>query len=199
VRVEKTKAFISAGFDRHVGKWKRHAERIERQCVFCGTGNRNDYLRDPTGARRFWPVAVVRDIDIAALEEVRDQLWAEAVSRYEWWLACGKPKDARLWWLTPDEDALARVEQEDRSAPSAEDAMLPYVQAYLETGGANGGPVAWCHLHHVTGAIYGGPEKVGDKEVKLVVACLARLGWTKQRDVTPGPDGKRMNRYRPKA
>jgi putative DNA primase/helicase len=39
------------------------------------------YLNDPTGERRFWPVTVGK-VNLKAIHEERDQLWAEAVHRY---------------------------------------------------------------------------------------------------------------------
>lgn len=48
-----------------------------RQFVIFGTTNSTSYLKDETGARRFWPIRV-KGFDLPALKAVRDQLWAEA-------------------------------------------------------------------------------------------------------------------------
>ncbi len=100
------KSFISRRHDRFRPPYGKHVVSHSRQCVFAGTVNPvGGYLSDPTGARRFWPVACGR-IDLEALGRDRDQLWAEAVVRFR----------ARApWWLeTPELEALATAEQELR-------------------------------------------------------------------------------------
>ncbi|SPB16082.1 virulence protein E [Caballeronia novacaledonica] len=78
------KRFLSASEDKVRHVFKRMAETVPRSCVFIGTTNPDatgEYLRDSSGARRFWPVAV-RRINIAAIRRDRDQLWAEAVAAF---------------------------------------------------------------------------------------------------------------------
>jgi len=79
--VETLKEFISQGTDRIRAPYGRRSEEYPRQCIFIGTTNRSDYLKDRTGNRRYWPVKVGK-IRYEALEEIRDQLLAEA--SWEW-------------------------------------------------------------------------------------------------------------------
>jgi predicted P-loop ATPase len=108
------KRFLTHDVDRFRPPYGRELIKWPRQCVFIGTMNPvpgEGYLKDPTGARRFWPVKCVGQLyerDIAKLEEERHQLWAEAVHRY---------KAGKKWWLeTPELEALATAEQEKRRA-----------------------------------------------------------------------------------
>jgi predicted P-loop ATPase len=100
-----SKAYLTRQHDRFRPPYARHLIRLQRQCVFAATVNppTGGYLKDSTGARRFWPVACHGTIDRDALERDRDQLWAEAVVRF---------KARAPWWLeTPELEALATAEQ----------------------------------------------------------------------------------------
>ena len=90
--IKGTKRALSTAIDRFRPPYGKHAEDHNRQCVFAGTVNGNDWNKDPTGARRFWPVACLdARPDIAKLN--RDQYFAEALhllmhddtERPEWW------------------------------------------------------------------------------------------------------------------
>ena len=90
------KALISSPVDRFRPAYGRNVVDAPRRTVFIGTTNRIDFLADPTGSRRFWPLTVGA-IDLAALREDRDQLWAEASEAY---------RAGERWWLDMDEAAV---------------------------------------------------------------------------------------------
>ncbi|MFN9813957.1 MAG: VapE domain-containing protein [Deltaproteobacteria bacterium] len=99
--VETVKAFITTTHDRLRPPYGRQTANFPRRCVFAGTVNPDGagYLNDPTGARRFWPVAV-GTCDPDGFAKVRDQVWAEAVERFRlgerWWPEAGDPISVRL-------------------------------------------------------------------------------------------------------
>lgn len=91
--LEQIKQFISKQSDSYRAAYARRTQERPRQCAFFGTTNDDEFLRDPTGGRRFWPVTVTGaepEIADALTEEVIDQVWAEVMVRYSagevWWL-----------------------------------------------------------------------------------------------------------------
>jgi len=102
--IESTKAFISRQDEKFRPAYRRKEITYLRRCVFIGTTNQDTYLRDETGNRRFWPVAVGK-IDLNALKRDRDLLWAEALYRY---------RAGEKWYLTAAESNLAANVQGDR-------------------------------------------------------------------------------------
>lgn len=79
-QVEHLKAFLSRQSDSARLAYARLVVEVPRQCVIVGTTNSDQYLRDGTGNRRFWPVRIA-GFDLEALRRDRDQLWAEAAKR----------------------------------------------------------------------------------------------------------------------
>ena len=105
--VEEVKSFLTRRVDSYRAPYGRRVADHPRQCVFFGSVNPaadGSWLFDATGGRRFWPVHVER-ADVAKVEQMRDQLWAEAVHAYH---------HGQQHWLTDDEEALATQEQKAR-------------------------------------------------------------------------------------
>lgn len=80
--INKVKKFITNQVDEYRPSYGRRRVTIPRQCVFAGTTNETQYLKDTTGNRRFWPVTCLGACDVAAIRRDRDQIWAEVVVRY---------------------------------------------------------------------------------------------------------------------
>ncbi|WP_127580167.1 virulence-associated E family protein [Paenibacillus koleovorans] len=82
--VDEVKAFLSKTEDRYRVAYDRQVSEFPRKCVFFGTTNTRDFLRDETGNRRFWPV----DVDPSRAQRSHwdhltdyevSQIWAEAL------------------------------------------------------------------------------------------------------------------------
>jgi predicted P-loop ATPase len=87
VEVEAVKHFLSKQVDSFRVAYGRNVSDFPRQCVFFGSTNKEDFLRDATGNRRFWPVktrtqAATKSIFIDLIEYEIDQIWAEAVDAW---------------------------------------------------------------------------------------------------------------------
>lgn len=120
--IEKIKAFMSRTSDRARLAYKRRAEDFPRQMVFAGTTNDNEYLKDDTGNRRFWPVKCnVERLNIPALEAEVDQLWAEAIIKWR----AGEP----LYLEDEEVETLAKQEQ---SARHIDDGLAGVITEWLD-------------------------------------------------------------------
>ena len=113
------KAFLTRQTDRFRISYGHYAEDFPRGCVFIGTTNRDHWLDDPTGARRFWPIRV-GVINLKAIATDRDQLLAEAVDRY---------KRGRHWWPSPRLEA--RVFVREQAARQMIDEREADIQAWI--------------------------------------------------------------------
>lgn len=109
VDVNRIKQFLSKIDDQYREAYGRNVKNQIRRSVFFGTTNDHEYLHDPTGNRRFWPVdarpeyatkKVFRDLTDSEI----DQIWAEAVMRW---------RMGESLYLTPEmEDEAERRRQE---------------------------------------------------------------------------------------
>ena len=116
---EAVKAFMSSATDLYRKPYGAVAEPVKRHAVLCGSTNLQEFLNDPTGSRRFYPIAVAPDLDLEWLAEARDQLWAEAAAAF---------KAGEQWWLDKADDA-ERAKHNERF--TEEDVWEEPVRAYL--------------------------------------------------------------------
>lgn len=170
--VSRIKAFLTVTSDRVRPPYGRLVMRYDRQCVFAGTVNHTDYLRDVTGNRRFWPVRCTDDrINVAGLAEIRDQLWAEAVVAY---------RAGERWWL--EDESAAQAEQEDRMEV---DVWEGPVSTYLDQVARDAGPLlrerAYVTLQDVLEeALNLTVREQGRGEQMRASAILKRLRWERK-------------------
>lgn len=85
--IEMVRAFLSRQHDIYRVAYTKHTARFPRQCVFWGTTNDAEFLRDPTGERRTYPIdchvqTPTKNIFTQLPQEV-DQIWAEAHELYK--------------------------------------------------------------------------------------------------------------------
>lgn len=122
---ETIKLFISKREDQYRPAYGRQVEVFPRQCIFVGTTNESEFLRDATGNRRFWVVDTPNsDSRIDFRDELTDeavhQIWAEAYRYFR----KGEPL-----YLTGDTETEAKRIQ---SAHAEKDDRIGAVQKYLK-------------------------------------------------------------------
>jgi hypothetical protein len=79
--VERVKAFITRSHEKWVPKYKEFATNYPRRFLIIGTTNDQEFLPTDDEHRRWLPMQVDR-VDVAAIRNDRDQLWAEALARW---------------------------------------------------------------------------------------------------------------------
>ena len=162
---ETLKSFISRQVERYRPSYGRKEVIEPRQCVFVGTTNREAYLKDETGARRFWPVRV-GEVDVRGLQNARDQLFAEAVAAYKarepWWPDRAfeqehiKPQQRGRYETDPWETAITEF-------------ITPLSRVRIED-------IARDALHIESVA------RIGTQEQRRIASVLVDKGWKASRD-----------------
>lgn len=122
--IEATKHFISKREDAFRVAYGKHKSYFPRQCIFWGTSNDPEFLRDKTGNRRFWPIKVgvqKRKLKVWEMtEETRGQIWAEA--KHYW-------NEGESLFLTDEQEQQAKEQQALHTEDNPLDGM---VQEYLD-------------------------------------------------------------------
>ena len=113
------KQFLSKKEDIYREAYGRRTGKYPRRCVFFGTSNDDEFLKDATGNRRFWPVEVglyppSKSI-FNDLEDEVDQIWGEA---YAYW-QIGEPL-----YLSGEVEAIAKEEQERHRESNVKEGLI---------------------------------------------------------------------------
>jgi predicted P-loop ATPase len=157
------KSFLS----RKEERYRRPYDRVEvtepRQCVFAGTTNRNAYLRDETGNRRFWPVLAANRIQVERMARDRHLLLAEAVQLY---------RAGTRWW--PEHELERRLIKPQQDARYETDEWQERIAEYLK--GVTETTVTSVAVNALG---YGDKiDRLGTREQRRISNALQVLGWT---------------------
>lgn len=169
------KAFVTTQKDRYREPYARRLIERLRQVAFAGTTNQREYLKDPTGNRRYWPVHCSDRIDLEKLAQWRDQLFAEALYRY---------RNGEVW--RPSRDEEARYIFPEQEAREIVDPWMYELQDYLDA------PERRHYLNEITGldllrhAIGMDVEKIDNTRsaATRIGNLMAKMGWDKRRRPT---------------
>ena len=174
------KEFLSQTVETFIPKFGRTEVVEPRMCLFVGTTNKTAYLRDETGARRFWPVKC-GTIQLEHLERDRNQLFAEAVARF---------KAGESHWPSPaDEQMHFRREQDSRFA--SDEAWEGIIAEYLDNetdafGTTIGRRTATTILAIAREALFLDRGKIGTIDTRRISSVLERMGWQRGPRTTSG-------------
>jgi predicted P-loop ATPase len=160
------KGFVTRTTERYRRSYGRKESVEPRQCVFIGTTNKNIYLRDETGNRRYWPVKT-STINLSDLKKDRDQLFAEATALFE---------QGVQWW--PDKAFEAKhiqPEQEARfEADPWEDPIAQYLNRLQPPFKVTVSQVA------KFGVGFPSDSRIGGFDARRIRAILESEGWKQQ-------------------
>jgi putative DNA primase/helicase len=170
--IEALKAFLTREVDKYRPPYARYEVEFPRMCILVGTTNDDTYLKDSTGNRRFLPVLCGGPIDLKKLKTDRDQIWAEAVTRYKG----GQP------WHTTDKkivDILEKVQEQRTITDPWEAAIIRHLEHVRKTGAARllEGVTPGEILEHELGLDVSGRHKGNAHRVAQI---LAAQGWKKK-------------------
>jgi predicted P-loop ATPase len=121
--VETLKSFVSRPIDHYRPPYGRRTIDIPRQGVFTGTTNDQEYLRDPSGNRRIWPLKCGKGkANIDWVRANRDQLWAESATR--------EAEGESIWF---DDTTIQETAEAEQAARMHEDPWEPKVRLYCDS------------------------------------------------------------------
>lgn len=185
---ETIKLYISKQTDRFRPAYGRRLQEFPRQCIFIGTTNEMQFLRDTTGNRRFWvvdtPNQPTKDMWSELTDDIIRQVWAEAVELY---------KKGESLFLSRDLEATARevqasyeeenpkagivAEYLDRLLPSGWDNMDIYARRQWLESDAVGTEkrTQVCTLEIWAEALSGNPDKLDRYAAKEIRDILDNL------------------------
>lgn len=195
-QVEDVKVFISALVTKVRLAYDRRVTTFPRQCVFMGSTNTLDFLKDETGNRRFWPIQVMVDsIDTEAFAAEVPQLWAEALKLYRAMRAENPHGELKL---TLSREALATAQglQEKARRRTDLDFVVEVIQPILDAKVRSDEFGNETHGRRQAVSVMGLHAEVLDSGLRvtgslptLIGQALGRCGWVQRGRTTKGGRG----------
>ena len=127
---EDIKQFLSMKSSYHREAYGRRSIEHKRKCVFFGTSNKDEFLRDETGNRRFYPLPVgvkkhKKNIWRDLTGDVIDQIWAEIAFKVD---LCAGDYDALQYQVLSEESN--KVLEKLRDEFMEEDPIEPLIEKF---------------------------------------------------------------------
>ena len=159
--IENFKNLITTRCDEVRRPYAALPERLHRRFVLIGTTNRNQFLVDSTGNRRFVPLEIGSGFQIPwrQLSEERDSLWAAAVKAYR----AGEDYEFNSGEIA----AIAEYIQEFGDPDPWMDKVASYITIRSEVTAAE----------VLTNALDLDPRSQGRREARRVADVLQAMGW----------------------
>ena len=170
---EAVKSYLTRLNDRYRMPFDKRVTDHPRQCVFIGTTNKEQFLTDKTGNRRFYPVKVLQSgYDLfdheAEIKEYIRQCWAEARVLLE----RGEIKPYA------DRTLIAEIRQKQEDA-TEDDYRIGLIEDYLD------GKTEVCVLEiwkkALKGNEFSSPSKKDSQEISIIMQSMQ--GWERAKKV----------------
>ena len=181
---EKLKAFFTRTTDSARPAYGRFRTDVPRSCIFIGTTNADDYLSDPSGNRRYWPVGVKQYQREAFLRD-RNQLLAEA-AHYE---ACGEA----LYLPADLLDDAAKVQHSRLEQEPWLDLIGPISGKHFEDHEGNWERISSAYL--IDTVLKLPSDRATSGAARRLATAMRRLGWSGPKKMRFAKDGKPVQGY----
>ena len=171
-RPEAVKSYLTRLNDRYRMPYDKRVTDHPRQCVFIGTTNKEQFLTDRTGNRRFYPVKVNQSgYELFDREqEIREyikQCWAEAKVLYD------------MGAIQPFADRnLVRDIRQMQEKAVEDDYRIGMIESYLEDKTETCVLDLW--INALRESEYSKPTRKDSSEIVIIMQSMS--GWVKQKN-----------------
>lgn len=178
--VEAVKHFIAKQVDSFRVAYGTDKTDFPRQCVFFGTTNEDQPLRDHTGNRRYWPVRVTGYGELHIEDMPIDQIWAEAYMYYK--------AGEKLYFDEDIEQEAYDIQKEHTETDERAGIVARYLSMLLPRNWAD------LNIHERRNFIYDPDTIALEGEVDRLSVCVAEI-WSEVFRGEPKDMGPHNTKY----